>query len=339
VQLRRAQAVIFPGAVPGTLASAIDQAREAFERAAPDDVRTRSYAKFIVGHAARDLGRITEAVSEFAAGLTLFEHVDRNGRDAGFALPIYVSLGAWRSEAYAALGEFQAAVTSGDDALQMATDIRHASSLATANMFLGIIYVIHGEPDAALPFLKRGLAIATEHDLHLGMVRAAAHLGHALVTLGERDRGLELLAQARARSAAGFTAPHVTGYGAVTASAYLTANCPTEARTDIQQGLAAAAERNARGYQASLLRLEAEVLAKDDVVGARERLQAALTLAAELRMRPEIAHCHLGLGKLYRSTGKQEQARGHLAIATTMYREMNMLFWLEQTETDMRASD
>jgi class 3 adenylate cyclase/tetratricopeptide (TPR) repeat protein len=336
VQLRRAQAVAFTGAVPGTLASAIDQAREALERAAPDDVRTRSYARFIVGHAARDLGRITEAVSEFAAGLTLFEHVNRHGRDAGFVLPIYVSLGAWRSEAYAALGEFQAAVTSADDALRIATNTRHGSSLATANMFLGIIYVIRGEPHAALPFLENGLAIAIEHDLHLGTVRATAHLGHAFVMLGERDRGLELLAQARARSAAAFTAPHVTGYGTVTASAYLTANCPTEARIDIQQGLAAAAERNARGYQASLLRLEAEVLAKDDVVGARDRLQAALTLAVELRMRPEIAHCHLGLAKLHRSTGKQERAREHLATATTMYREMGMTYWLEKAEAAAR---
>jgi hypothetical protein len=37
-------------------------------------------------------------------------------------------------------------------------------------------------------------------------------------------------------------------------------------------------------------------------------------------MRPLIAHCHLGLAKLYRRTDKREQAREHLATATTMYR-------------------
>ena len=47
-------------------------------------------------------------------------------------------------------------------------------------------------------------------------------------------------------------------------------------------------------------------------------------------MRPLVAHCHLGLGKLYRRTGKREQAREHLTTATTMYREMDMRFWLEQ---------
>jgi hypothetical protein len=38
--------------------------------------------------------------------------------------------------------------------------------------------------------------------------------------------------------------------------------------------------------------------------------------------RPLVAHCHLGLGKLYRPTGKREQAREHPTTATTTYREM-----------------
>ena len=53
-------------------------------------------------------------------------------------------------------------------------------------------------------------------------------------------------------------------------------------------------------------------------------------------MRPLVAHCHLGLGKLYRVTGKQEQAMEHFTTATTMYRDMDMQFWLEQAEAEMR---
>jgi hypothetical protein len=49
-------------------------------------------------------------------------------------------------------------------------------------------------------------------------------------------------------------------------------------------------------------------------------------------MRPLVAHCHVGLGKLYRRVGKHDQAREHLNTATTMYREMDMGFWLEQAE-------
>ena len=49
-------------------------------------------------------------------------------------------------------------------------------------------------------------------------------------------------------------------------------------------------------------------------------------------MRPLVAHCHLGLGKLYRCTGDRSKAEEHLTTAATMYREMDMRFWLEQAE-------
>jgi tetratricopeptide (TPR) repeat protein len=62
----------------------------------------------------------------------------------------------------------------------------------------------------------------------------------------------------------------------------------------------------------------------------------ALALAEPRSMRPLVAHCHLGLGKLYRRTDKREQARDHLTTATTMYREMDMRFWLEQAEAETR---
>jgi len=55
-------------------------------------------------------------------------------------------------------------------------------------------------------------------------------------------------------------------------------------------------------------------------------------------MRPLVAHCHLGLGKLYRHTGKRQEAQEHLTTATTMYREMDMGFWLKQAEAEMRTT-
>jgi hypothetical protein len=53
-------------------------------------------------------------------------------------------------------------------------------------------------------------------------------------------------------------------------------------------------------------------------------------------MRPLAAHCHLGLGKLHRRASNRAQAREHLVIATPMYREMGMTYWLEQAASEMR---
>jgi len=49
-------------------------------------------------------------------------------------------------------------------------------------------------------------------------------------------------------------------------------------------------------------------------------------------MRPLVAHCHLGLGKLYAHTDKRKQTREHLTTATTIYRDMDMRFWWEQAD-------
>jgi hypothetical protein len=57
-------------------------------------------------------------------------------------------------------------------------------------------------------------------------------------------------------------------------------------------------------------------------------------LAHQLGMRPLVAHCHLGLGKLYRRTGQREQAKEHLTTATAMYREMGMTYWREKAEAE-----
>ena len=58
----------------------------------------------------------------------------------------------------------------------------------------------------------------------------------------------------------------------------------------------------------------------------------ALALADELRMRPLLAHCPLGLGILYNRMGCPEQARAELSAAIELYRAMEMTFWLNRAE-------
>jgi MalT-like TPR region len=93
------------------------------------------------------------------------------------------------------------------------------------------------------------------------------------------------------------------------------------------------------GHEVYALRLLGDVAAQrdpPDVETAEGHYRSAMTLAHERGMRPLIAHCHLGLGKLSRRVGKHEQAHEHLTTATTMYREMDMRFYLEQAEAEMR---
>jgi Tetratricopeptide repeat len=99
-----------------------------------------------------------------------------------------------------------------------------------------------------------------------------------------------------------------------------------------------ARQQGLRGWQAWVLRLFGEIGSRrdpPDTETAEDYYRQSVALATELGMRPLAAHCHLGLGKLYRRTDKREQAREHFATATTMYREMGMTYWLEKAEAEL----
>ena len=76
-----------------------------------------------------------------------------------------------------------------------------------------------------------------------------------------------------------------------------------------------------------------------DAESGEAHYRQALALAAPRGMRPLIAHCHLGLGRLYQRTAKRKLAHEHLTIATTMYSGMDMRFWLEKAEVELKNID
>jgi tetratricopeptide (TPR) repeat protein len=102
------------------------------------------------------------------------------------------------------------------------------------------------------------------------------------------------------------------------------------------------ANQSQPGFAAHALHLLGDIATHPDRFDAERgesHYRQALALAEPRGMRPLVAHCHLGLGTLYRRTGKREQAYEHLTTATAMYREMDMRFWLEQAQTAAQASE
>jgi hypothetical protein len=51
-------------------------------------------------------------------------------------------------------------------------------------------------------------------------------------------------------------------------------------------------------------------------------------------MRPLIAHCHLGIGRVHRELGQRRSAGEHGDRAAAMYRDMGLAFWLDQTQAE-----
>jgi len=76
-----------------------------------------------------------------------------------------------------------------------------------------------------------------------------------------------------------------------------------------------------------------------DPEAAVSRFREALAVAEELEMRPLQAHCHLGLGKLYRPMGRANESRVELSTAVAMLREMEMTYWLPDAEAALAQVD
>src|SRR5262249_59398289 len=88
-----------------------------------------------------------------------------------------------------------------------------------------------------------------------------------------------------------------------------------------------------RAHEAYALRLLAEIAARQeplDVEAAVSAYRVALALTEELGMRPLMAQCHLGLGRLGLQAGQEQLAETHLTAAGTMFRDMGMSYWLEE---------
>src|SRR4030095_10331203 len=76
-----------------------------------------------------------------------------------------------------------------------------------------------------------------------------------------------------------------------------------------------------RGHEAYALRLLAEIAARQeplDVEATASAYRVALALTEELGMRPLMAQCHLGLGRLGLLAGQERLAETHLTAASTM---------------------
>jgi len=202
---------------------------------------------------------------------------------------------------------------------------------------LGTLLLHQGDLGQAIPILERNLARCQTAAILTWFPTIAAALGYAYVLSERFPEALPLLQQAVVQdTSTGMTAGHARRV-VYLSKAYLLAGRMDEATDLARSALAFAHTLMARGYEAYALWLFGERHVLQEPLAAERYYQQALTLADELGMRPLQAHCHRGLGTLYRQTGQAEQARAELSTAIDMYHEMEMTFWLPETEAALAA--
>ena len=200
---------------------------------------------------------------------------------------------------------------------------------------VGLPYLRQGNLHQALPVLERAAGLCEDADLPFHFSLLAPALGAAYVLCGRVDEAVRLLERALEHATSSGTMSIWMRQLSTLGEAHLHAGRLEEAHTLAVRALEHARTYQERGNEAYVLRLLSDIAAHRDrpeVEEAGASYRQALALANELGMRPLQAHCHLGLGTLYAKTGRREQARTELSAAITLYRAMEMTFWLPQAE-------
>jgi tetratricopeptide (TPR) repeat protein len=242
---------------------------------------------------------------------------------------------AWIAVSHAELGRFTEGRVLGDEGLQIAEEIAHPSSLINAYRGLGLLALRQGDLPRALHALERAIGICQEADLRGSFLNIAPGLGATYILAGRVVAAVPLLTQALEQILAKDVGEDQVFCSLSLGEAHLRTSHLEEANALAERALAFARAHWERGNEAYTLRLLGEIAAYGDppeVEPAADYYHQALTLAEELGMRPLVAHCYRGLGTLYAATGQREQARTALSTAIALYRDMEMQFWLPQTE-------
>jgi len=322
-------------------APTIEYARQALHIAtATQDPALKIVASYILGvghHACGDYRAAIDVLMGYLEGPDAELAKQRLGLSSGSA---YV-LGSHRlARCLGALGEFEQAFRYADYGVQTADIADDPPAQAWAYTGRAFPMIANGDFANALPWGERAVQLCETRKVLLCLSTAYIIAGRALARLNRLSEGLSYLER-------GVTAADGMGMKFDWSFAYLAwaeglvlAGSIQDAKRTADKALEFALASGERGHEAGVLHLLAEISASEaapSLEPAVSLYKRAKSLAAELGMRPLVAHCHLGLGKLYRSTGKVDQAREHLTTATTMYREMDMRFWLDKTEAEIKG--
>src|SRR5881296_746069 len=301
------------------------------------DFALRVVANLRLGQAYLALGDYPRAREYFQSNVESLEGDLIRERFGEAHLPS-VQTRLWLVHVLAARGEFAEGIARGEEGVQIAQTVDDPFSLIGAYRGLGYLYLRKGGFNEAIRFLERSRELSQAWSIRSFIPGILWYLGYAHAVCGRLTEGLSLLEQGLEQGA---SMGEFSGYAenlANSSEAYRLANREEDAIRIANQALDFSRNHKRQAHEPWALRALGEIaLHRDppDTERAEVSYRQAMVLAAELGMRPLVAHCHLGFGKLYGRMGKRQEAAEHLTTASTMYRAMDMRFWLDQTEAEV----
>ena len=303
------------------------------------DLHLRVAANYYLGTACFVAGDYRRTDKYFGTILDLLKG-DRFRERCGLAgFPAVMSRMFWPL-ALAERGEFARGMVEAQEGVRLAETLDHPYSLICAMRAVGRMHGAKGDFDRAIPIAERSVALSRDRNLPQLFPEVADLLGYVYALSGRVAEGLSLLEESLKALESMAMYQWRSSVLVHLSEAFLLASRPKDAFALAERCLALTRERGHRGYEAWTLRLLGEIASDHDrldVTTAETHYDAAVTLASELEMRPLVAHCHLGFGKLYRRTGERRKARQHLATGMSIYRDLDMRFSVDTARENTKV--
>ena len=287
----------------------------------------------LVGQACLKLGQAHNALGDYARAIECFERglraapiLEENPSRSLGVPPIIMR--TWLAMSLAEVGRFDEAVAQGERARAEAEAAQQLYSIFYAIFQLGRVHLTRGAPEPAVTFLEQSASLAEAW--HIGLMRGACadHLARAYVLAGRPDAAGALL-QPGALPARSYAAARAVSRG----ESLLELGRVEEALAEARQAIDFATRFQERSHEAKALSLLAAVRVRQkDVRDASNLYREAIARADALGMRPLLARCRLGLGRLAEMTGDRDAGRAEIARAAATFRELAMPYWLAQAE-------
>lgn len=256
----------------------------------------------------------------------------------GASAPPSVYDRSWLIQSLAQMGRFADAVPYEEEVLRVADLTHHPFTIGQSYRASVTLHLLKGDWERARMMSELWIASARAGNVVIQLPWAISSSAWALAQLGEGNSATELVREgerllerqmARQLVATSGWDYHLLGRA-----------CLLLGQLDDAQRLgehAVKCSSQQLGYQAHGLHLLGEIATypdRFDAQGGEARYRKALALAENRGMRPLVAHCHFGLGKINRRTGKSQEAEEFFATASAMFREMDMGYWVNKVELE-----
>jgi class 3 adenylate cyclase/tetratricopeptide (TPR) repeat protein len=263
------------------------------------------------------------------------------GRHEAFGQPALpsVTIRAFVGKSQAALGDFDVGFAKVEEAIAIAQQLGHPYTLIIAYWGAGDAYVIRGDLIKAIGVLERGLELCRRGDFVLMAPIVTRILGEAYAlagrhadAVGYEQRAAEQLESLR------YIPALPTAYAGLGEAQFL-AGRAADALRSARVAVDLSRRHGQRGTLAGALRILGDILTEGEAPDAQAgaAYEEALALAETHGMRPLVARCRLGLGRLHLKARRPAEARAHLEAAASQCAAMGMTLWAEQADAALLA--